>query len=144
VAVWLVAEDRVQLVRADRVVTVEAVAAKGTSEGGTDPVDPVRNADRVRIMAGTRSGPGADEVSFSRLLTCPGLVAVKALKELAVTLAQASSRLRGGPAALFVHGPLPRFPQADPMRAQIWYISEDLPGKNWPRTGGIWRDTDRW
>lgn len=144
VAVWLVAEDRVQILRADSVVTYAITPVKPSGNTSADPVARLPN-DRVRILAGTRATRDPDAQDWTVLLTFTiadgaGKTAVKVLRELAVTLGEAEARARtNGTPALFVHGPLPRLTR-DPVREKVWHISEDLPLKDWPTSGSFWRD----
>ena len=94
-AVWLVAEDRVQILRADSVVTYAVTPVKPSASASADPVARIPN-DRVRILAGTRAArdPGVQDwtVLLTFAVTDGGKVAVKVLHQLAVTLGEAKSR----------------------------------------------------
>jgi hypothetical protein len=140
-AVWLVAEDRVQIVRADSVVTYAVATVKPSGIASADPVARLPNG-WVRILAGTHATRDPDS-HWAVLLTFQsdgGEAAVKVLHELAVTVGKADEQARAdGKSALFVHGPLPRLDN-DPLREPVWRISEELPVKGWPTSGSFWRD----
>lgn len=142
--VWLVAEDRIQIVRADSVITFTAVPVKPTGSEHADPLERMPSYDRIRILAATASARNADASPWTALITfkADGKGAVKVLAELAETVAKAEQQLAlsaGGKQVLYVHGPLPRLDD-DPLRAQVWYISEELPVKHWPTSGSYFRD----
>lgn len=141
-AVWLVAEDRVQIVRADSVVTYAVAAVKPSGITSTDPVTRLPN-DWVRILAGTHAARDPESQDWAVLLTFQsdgGKAAVKVLHEFAVAVGKADEQARvGGKPVLFVHGPLPRLDR-DPLRGPVWRISEELPVKGWPTSGSFWRD----
>ena len=142
--VWLMAEDRVQIVRADSVITFTAVPVKPTGSDHADPLERMPPYDRIRILAATASARNADASPWTALITfkADGKGAVKILDELAETIAEAEQQLvrsSGGKQVRYVHGPLPRLDD-DPLHTQVWYISEELPVKNWPTSGSYFRD----
>lgn len=136
--VWLVAEDRVQIVRADHVATFAVAPVSPSPIGDPDPVRRIPN-DRVRILAGTHAGRDPEQLGWTALLTFTstgsGKAAVRVLQDLAITLTYAEERDRTGTdPALFVHGPLPRLNE-HPERAHVWRISTELPTRSWPTSG---------
>jgi hypothetical protein len=143
--VWLVAEDRVQIVRADSVITFTAVPVKPTGIEHADPLARMPSYDRIRILAATASARNADTSPWTALITfkANGKGAVKVLTELAETIAVAEEQLAQSPPGrkkvLYVHGPLPRL-DYDPLHTQVWYIAEELPVKDWPTSGSYFTD----
>jgi hypothetical protein len=142
--VWLVAEDRVQIVRADSVITFTAVPVKPTGNEHADPLERMPSYDRIRILAATASARNTDASPWTALITfkADGKGAVKVLSELAETVAEAEQQLArspGGKQVLYVHGPLPRL-DYDPLNTQVWHISAELPTKKWPTSGSYFRD----
>ena len=136
-AVWLVAEDRVQIVRADRVITF-TVTHDRDFPNESNPVKRIGHG-QVRILAGTQTARDANAVSWTTLLSFDGdgKAVVKVLQDLAVTLDQAEARARGE-ATVFVHGPLPRL-SGNPRATNVWSVSNELPVKDWPTSGSFWR-----
>jgi hypothetical protein len=142
--VWLIAEDRVQIVRADSVITFTAVPVKPTGSEHADPLERMPSYDRIRILAATASARNADASPWTALITFKGdgKGAVKVLAELTETIAEAEQQLArspGGKQVLYVHGPLPRL-DSDPIDTQVWHISAELPVKGWPTSGSYFRD----
>lgn len=142
--VWLVAEDRVQIVRADSVITFTAVPVMPTGSEHADPLERMPSYDRIRILAATTSARNADANPWTALITfkADGKGAVKVLAELAETIAKAERQLAqssSGKQVLYVHGPLPCL-EDDPLHAQVWQISEELPAKHWPTSGSYFRN----
>lgn len=66
---WLVAEDRVQIVRADSVITFTAVPVKPTGIEHADPLARMPSYDRIRILAATASARNADASPWTALIT---------------------------------------------------------------------------
>jgi hypothetical protein len=142
--VWLVAEDRVQIVRADSVITFTAVPVKPTGIEHADPLARMPSYDRIRIVAATASARNADASPWTALITfkANGKGAVKVLAELAETIAEAEwqlTRRADGRRVLYIHGPLPRL-DYDPLKTQVWHIAEELPVKDWPTSGSYFKD----
>jgi hypothetical protein len=67
--VWLVAEDRVQIVRADSVVSFAVAPVKPSGIESADPVARLPSYDRVRILAATSSSRNVDASPWSALIT---------------------------------------------------------------------------
>ena len=142
--VWLVAEDRVQIVRADSVITFTAVPVKPTGIEHADPLVRMPSYDWIQILAATASARNTDAAPWTALITfkADGKGAVKVLAELAETIAAAEEQIAQSARAkrvLYVHGPLPRLDD-DPLRTQVWHIAEELPVKGWPTSGSYFRD----
>jgi hypothetical protein len=99
--VWLVAEDRVQIVRADSVITFTAVPVKPTGIEHADPLARMPSYDRIRIVAATASARNTDASPWTALITfkANGKGAVKVLAELAETIAEAEQSSSHGASA---------------------------------------------
>lgn len=143
-AVWLVAEDRVQIVRADSVISFAVVPVKPSGVESADPVARLPSYGRVRILAATSSPRNIDASPWSSLITFDANrdAAVRILADLTVTIARAEEQLArnpGGSRVLFVHGPLPQL-NGNPAQEQVWHISEELPVKGWPTSGSYFTD----
>lgn len=143
-SVWLVAEDRVQIIRADSVASFAVVAVKPRGVENADPVARIGSYGQVRILAATSSPRNIDVSPWSALITfdASGEDAVKVLADLTMTIAEAEqqvARSPGGKQVLFVHGPLPRLTRS-PAKDKVWHISEELPVKDWPTSGTYFKE----
>jgi hypothetical protein len=143
-AVWLVAEDRVQVVRADKVVSFAVASAKPTGIDSADPVARMNSWNPIQVLASTGAARNAESPYWTTLITCDGdgKISVKLLAELTTAIEEAEQRLARSPGsgrALFIHGPLPRVSD-DPSKNQVWHISEELPVKGWPTSGTYFKD----
>jgi hypothetical protein len=139
--VWLVAEDRVQIIRADSVVSFAVNTVEPSGSQHHDPLE--RLSGKLQIRAAT-TAPRNVESLWSSLITLDagGKDAVKVLTDLTEAIAQAEQQVARSPAGsktLFIHGPLPSF-SGNPAKDQVWQISEELPVKHWPTSGSYWKD----
>ena len=142
--VWLVAEDRVQVIRADRIVSFAVAPLKPTGIESADPVARLNSWNPIQILASTGAARNAESPYWTTLITLDGNgdIAVKLLNELTAAIEEAEQRLARSPGsgrALFIHGPLPRVSD-NPMKNQVWHISEELPLKGWPTSGTYFKD----
>ena len=140
--VWLVAEDRVQIIRADSVVSF---AVNSVEPSGSEHPDPLERLSwgKLQVRAATSATRNVEPVWTSLItLNVGGKEAVKVLGDLVAAIAQAEQQAAaspGGSKVLFVHGPLPRF-VGNPEKDQVWYTSEELPTKKWPTSGSYFKD----
>jgi hypothetical protein len=142
--VWLVAEDRVQLVRADRIVSFAVVPVKPTGTESSNPLERLPSWDRIRILASTGSARNIEAPHWTCLITFngDGKAGVKVMSELTATIdaaEQDAARSPGAAQTRYIHGPIPRL-EDDPMKTRVWTIAEELPGKKWPTSGSFFRD----
>lgn len=140
--VWLVAEDRVQIIRADSVVSFAVSPVKPNGSEHPDPLERL-SSDQLQIRAATSATRNVEPV-WTSLITfgAGGKEAVKVFGDLIEAIAQAEQQAARSPAGnkvLFVHGPLPRF-VGNPAKDQVWHISEELPVKHWPTSGSYFTD----
>jgi hypothetical protein len=140
--VWLVAEDRVQIIRADSVVSFAVNSVKPSGSEHHNPLERL-SWGKLQILAATSATRNVESV-WTSLITfdANGQEAVKVLGDLTEVIAKAEQQTAsssGGNQVLFVHGPLPRF-SGNPAKDQVWHISEELPVKQWPTSGSYFRD----
>jgi hypothetical protein len=140
--VWLVAEDRVQIIRADSVVSFAVNTVEPSGSQHHDPLERL-SSGKLQIRAATSATRNV-EPWWTSLITfdASGKEAVKILGDLTEAIAQAeqqAARSPGGNMTLFVHGPLPQF-NGNPAKDQVWHVSEELPVKHWPTSGTYWKD----
>ena len=140
--VWLVAEDRVQIIRADSVISFAVNPVKSSGSEHHDPLERLVWA-KQQIRAATSATRNVEPIWTSLItLDADGQDAVKVLGDLTEVIAQAEQQAAGSPGGnkvLYVHGPLPRF-DGNPTKDQVWHISEQLPTKKWPTSGSYFRD----
>ena len=139
--VWLVAEDRVQIIRANSVVSFAVNTVEPSGSQHHDPLE--RLSGKLQIRAATSATRNVESL-WTSLITfdAGGKEAVKVLTDLTEAITQAehqAARNPGGNKTLFVHGPLPQF-NGNPAKDQVWQISEELPVKHWPSSGSYFRD----
>lgn len=139
--VWLVAEDRVQIIRADSVVSFAVNSVKPSGSEHHNPLE--RLSGKLQILAATTATRNVEPM-WTSLVTfdANGQDAVKVLGDLTGVIAEAEQQTAsrpGGNQVLFIHGPLPRF-IGNPAKDQVWHISEELPAKQWPTSGSYFRD----
>jgi hypothetical protein len=139
--VWLVAEDRVQIIRADAVVSYAVHTVEPSGSQHHDPLE--RLSGKLQIRAATSATRNVEPL-WTSLITfdANGKEAVKVLTDLTEAIAaaeQQASHISDGSKTLFVHGPLPRF-VGNPAKDQVWQVSEELPAKHWPTSGSYWND----
>jgi hypothetical protein len=142
--VWLVAEDRVQVVRADKIVSFAITPVKPTGIESADPVARLNSWTPIQVLASTGAARNAESPYWTTLLTVTGdgKTAVKLLNELTAAIEEAEQRIMrgiGGGSTLFIHGPLPRVTD-NSAKAQVWHISKELPVKGWPTSGTYFKD----
>lgn len=140
--IWLVAEDRVQVIRADRIVSFAAAPVKPTGIDHANPVERFNSSDQIRILASIGADRNAEAPPWTSLITFKGdgKAAAKVIGELTETLEAAEQKLPYTPGGvLFVHGPLPRL-NGDALKIPVWQISDQLPAKDWPTSGSYWKD----
>jgi hypothetical protein len=136
--VWLVAEDRIQIIRADSVVSLAVNPVKPTGSEHHDPLERL-TGDKVQVRAATNAARNVEPIWTSLItLNADGRDAVKVLGDLTEVIAQAEQQAARGK-VLYVHGPLPRF-DGNPEKDQVWHISEELPKRKWPTSGSYFRD----
>lgn len=140
--VWLVAEDRVQIIRADSVVSFAVNSVKPSNSEHHDPLERL-SWGKLQIRAATSATRNVEPL-WTSLITfdANGKEAVKVLGDLTGVIAQAEQQLArspGGRQMLFIHGPLPRF-SGNLAKDQVWHISEELPAKKWPTSGSYFKD----
>jgi hypothetical protein len=137
--VWLVAEDRVQIIRADSVISFAVNSVKPTGSEHHDPLERL-GWTQLQIRAATSATRNVESVWTSLVtLEANAQEAVKILTDLTEAIEQAEQQSSRGNKTLFIHGPLPRF-NGNPEKDQVWHISEELPTKKWPTSGTYFKD----
>lgn len=143
-SVWLVAEDRVQIVRAASIVSLSVVPVTPPDSKDPDPVARLPRNGTMRILAATSASRDAGPLWIPLHTFAGAGNAARILAELTAAISTAEQQLAGNPGVRYIHGPVPVTGGLVSGRdGQMWRIATELPVQAWPRSARSFKDQIR-